>query len=328
MMRIGILVTHIRAEEKVLIQAFQARGIEPDILLDRDIHVDLTAGAGQMASSGVTWNEYAVVLERCVSTSRGLYLIAILNSWGIPTINSYATSAVCADKLQTTLALAQAGVPQPVARVAFEDVSALAALEITGYPAVLKPVAGSWGRLLARVNDRDSAEAIIEHRQTLGDYQHHTYYIQEYVNKPGRDIRAFVVGDETICAIYRTSPHWITNTARGGQATNCPITPELDALCRIAAAAVGGGVLALDVFEDDERGLLINEINHTMEFRNSSAPTGVGIAARVVEYALEQARMRHSHPSAPDPLSHAMRMSQQAGERGSKAPLYNGAEAV
>lgn len=289
-MRVGILVTHIRAEEKLLIQAFQARGVEPDILLDREIQLDLTQGAAQLAPSGIAWAEYDVIVERCVSTSRGLYLIAILNAWGIPTINRYPTAAVCADKLQTTLALATAGVPQPSARVAFEDTSALAALDVTGYPAVLKPVTGSWGRLLARVNDRDSAEAIIEHRQTLGDYQHHTYYIQEFVRKPGRDIRAFVVGDETICAIYRTSPHWITNTARGGQATNCPVTPELDALCQRAAAAVGGGVLALDVFEDSERGLLINEINHTMEFRNSSAPTGVDIAARVVDYALAQAR--------------------------------------
>lgn len=290
-MRVGILVTHIRAEEKLLVQAFQARGIEPDILLDRNIHLDLTGGAGQLAPSGIAWSDYAVILERCVSTSRGLYLLAILNAWGISTINSYATAAVCADKLHTTLALARAGVPQPGARVAFEDTSALAALEVNGYPAVLKPVTGSWGRLLARLNDRDSAEAIIEHRQTLGDYQHHTYYIQEFVEKPGRDIRAFVVGDETICAIYRTSPHWITNTARGGLATNCPVTPELAALCRDAAAAVGGGVLALDVFEDPVRGLLINEINHTMEFRNSSAPTGVNIPARIVDYALEQARV-------------------------------------
>ncbi len=290
-MRVGILVTHIRAEEKLLVQAFQARGIEPDILLDRNIHLDLTGGAGQIAPSGIAWSDYAVILERCVSTSRGLYLLAILNVWGISTINSYATAVVCADKLHTTLALARTGVPQPGARVAFEDTSALAALEVNGYPAVLKPVTGSWGRLLARLNDRDSAEAIIEHRQTLGDYQHHTYYIQEFVEKPGRDIRAFVVGDETICAIYRTSPHWITNTARGGLATNCPVTPELAALCRDAAAAVGGGVLALDVFEDPVRGLLINEINHTMEFRNSSAPTGVNIPARIVDYALEQARV-------------------------------------
>lgn len=290
-MRLGILVTHIRAEEKLLITAFQARGIEPDIILDRDVNVDLTAGVNQLAPSGIPWGEYGIVLERCVSTSRGMYLQAILNAWGIPTINSYATASVCADKLLTTLALMRAGVPQVAARVAFEHESAIAAIEQIGYPAVLKPVTGSWGRLLARVNDHDSAEAIIEHRQTLGSYQHHVFYVQPYVNKPGRDIRAFVVGDETICAIYRTSPHWITNTARGGHASNCPVTPQLHELCQRAAAAVGGGVLALDLFEDPERGLILNEINHTMEFRNSSAPTGVDIAARVVDYALRQAEV-------------------------------------
>jgi [lysine-biosynthesis-protein LysW]--L-2-aminoadipate ligase len=289
MMRVGILVTHIRPEEKLLIAAFQARGIEPDILLDREVNIDLTAGADQPAPNGIAWSAYDIVLERCVSTSRGMYLQAILNAWGIPTINSYATASVCADKLLTTLALARAGVPQPAARVAFDEDSTLAAVSDLGYPAVFKPVTGSWGRLLAKVNDRTAAEAIIEHRLTLGSYQHHTFYIQQYVDKPGRDIRAFVVGDETICAIYRDSAHWITNTARGGKASNCPVTPELNDLCLRAARSVGGGVLALDVFEDPERGLLVNEINHTMEFRNSIAPTGVDIPARVVEYAIQQA---------------------------------------
>ncbi|MFN8379914.1 MAG: lysine biosynthesis protein LysX [Anaerolineae bacterium] len=290
-MRIGILVTHIRPEEKLLIAAFQAAGVEPDILLDRELNFDLTAGPEQLAPSGVPWAEYSLVLERAVSTSRGLYTLAILNAWGIPTINSSRTANTCADKLLTTVALATAGVPQPAARAAFDTDSALAAIADLGYPAVLKPVTGSWGRLLARVNDRDAAEAILEHRETLGGYTHQTIYVQEYVEKPGRDIRAFVVGDRTICAIYRTSPHWITNTARGSQATNCPVTPELDALCQRAAAAVGGGVLALDVFEGPDGSLLINEINHTMEFRNSSAPTGVDIAAEVVRYALAQARV-------------------------------------
>ena len=290
-MRIGMLVTHIRPEEKLLIAAFQAAGIEPDILLDRDLNFDLIAGPNQRAPSGVAWSEYALMLERAVSTSRGLYTLAILNAWGIPTINSSHTAQTCADKLLTTLALARAGVPQPATRAAFDTESSLAAISDLGYPVVLKPVTGSWGRLLARVNDRDAAEAILEHRETLGGYTHQTIYAQEYVEKPGRDIRAFVVGDRTICAIYRTSPHWITNTARGGQATNCPVTPELDALCQRAAAAVGGGVLALDVFEGPDGRLLINEINHTMEFRNSSAPTGVDIAAEVVRYALAQARV-------------------------------------
>jgi [lysine-biosynthesis-protein LysW]--L-2-aminoadipate ligase len=227
-------------------------------------------------------------MERCMSTSRGLYAAAILNAWCIPTINPYATAAVCADKLQTALQLALHGIPQPQTRLSFTTSAALNSIESLGYPSVLKPVTGSWGRLLARVNDRDSAEAVLEHRETLGDYTQHIYYVQEYVHKPGRDIRAFVVGDRTICAIYRSSAHWITNTARGGQATNCPVTPEIDSLCVRAANAVGGGVLALDLFETPDGELLINEINHTMEFRNSSAPTGVNIADEVVRYALAQ----------------------------------------
>jgi [lysine-biosynthesis-protein LysW]--L-2-aminoadipate ligase len=290
-MRLAILVTHIRPEEKLLIEAFRARGVEPDVILDRDVNLSLTDGPDQPAPTGRPWSDYALALERCVSTSRGMYLQAILNAWDIPTINSHATATVCADKLLTTLALARAGVPQASARVGFDDDSALAAIETLGYPAVLKPVTGSWGRLLARVSDRSAAEAIIEHRLTLGNYTHHTFYVQEYVNKPGRDIRAFVVGGEIICAIYRTSPHWITNTARGGVASNCPVTPELNAICQRAAQAVGGGVLAMDVFEDPERGFILNEINHTMEFRNSSAPTGVDIAGHVADYAIRQAQI-------------------------------------
>ena len=285
-MRIGILATYIRAEEKLLLAAFRDQGVEPDILLDRELNIDLTAGPDQPAPTGAPWSAYDLVLERCVSTSRGLYMLALLEAWGIPTINRYQTAATCADKLLTSLALARAGVPQPGSRVAFEPESALDAVERVGYPAVLKPVTGSWGRLLARVNDRETAESIIEHRQTLGNYNHHTYYVQAYVHKPGRDIRAFIVGDRTICAIYRDSAHWITNTARGGTASNCPVTPELDALCQSAAAAVGGGVLAIDLLEDADGRLLVNEVNHTLEFRNSSAPTGVDIAAEVVRYAL------------------------------------------
>ncbi len=287
-MQIGLLLTHIRAEEKLLINAFSGQGVEVDIILDRQLNFDVTAGGEQLTPTGTAWHSYDLVLERSVSTSRGLYALAILNSWGVLTINSHHTASLCSDKLLTSIALTQANVPQPATRAAFDRGSALEAIADVHYPAVLKPVTGSWGRLLARVNDQDGAEAIIEHRQTLGNYTHHTYYIQEYVDKPGRDIRAFVIGDRTICAIYRESSHWITNTARGGSASDCPVTPELNEICVNAAKAVGGGVLAIDVLEDQDGGLVINEINHTMEFRNSSAPTGVDIATEVVQYALSQ----------------------------------------
>lgn len=285
-MRVGIIISHIRPEEKLLVSAFQAQGVEPDVISDREINLEITAGPEQHAPIGVPWRDYDLIMERSVSTSRGLYMLAILGNWGLNALNRYETAATCADKFLTTIALTRAGIPQPNARTAFDPDTTLQAIEQLGYPAVLKPVTGSWGRLLARVNDATAAEAVIEHRQVLGDYQHHIYYVQQYVNKPGRDIRAFVVGDRCICAIYRDSAHWITNTARGGKASNCPVTPELHDLCVKAAQAVGGGIVAVDVFEDPERGLSVNEINHTMEFRNSSAPTGVDIAAEVVRYAL------------------------------------------
>jgi [lysine-biosynthesis-protein LysW]--L-2-aminoadipate ligase len=158
-----------------------------------------------------------------------------------------------------------------------------------GYPVVLKPVIGSWGRLLAKVNDRDSAEAILEHKATLGSVQHSVFYIQEYINKPGRDIRAVVVGDKVITAIYRKSAHWITNTARGAEGELCPVTPELEEICLEASQAVGGGVLAVDVIEHADRGLLVNEVNHTMEFHTIQPLSGIDIADTIVGYAVDLA---------------------------------------
>jgi [lysine-biosynthesis-protein LysW]--L-2-aminoadipate ligase len=158
---------------------------------------------------------------------------------------------------------------------------------------------GSWGRLLSKINDRDAAEAILEHKETLGSYQHSIYYIQEYIKKPGRDIRAFVVGDQAICGIYRSSEHWITNTARSGQGTNCPITPEMNELCVAAARAVGGGVLAVDVLEDPDRGFLVNEVNHTMEFHTLGPVTGVDIPGIIVDYTLSVGKQ--GIPSQPLP---------------------------
>jgi [lysine-biosynthesis-protein LysW]--L-2-aminoadipate ligase len=281
--RIGVIVSRVRAEEKLLLEAFRARGVEPDLIQDGDLALDLLQPDDRLTG-------YDLIFQRSLSASRGLIATRVLEAWGVPVVNSYQTAATCADKVLTTLALADANVPQPPARLAFTPDAALDAIEDLGYPAVLKPPVGSWGRLLAKVNDREAAEAILEHRQTLGGFPHHIYYVQDYVEKSqGRDIRAFVVGDETIAAIYRTSPHWITNTARGGVASNCPVTPELNAVCVAAAEAVGGGMVAIDLFEDED-GFLVNEVNHSMEFRNSSAPTSVDIPARMVDYVLQQAR--------------------------------------
>ncbi len=292
--RVGMLVSRIRVEEKLLLKAFEKRGVPVDLLDDRKIIFDLHQGSPWAGD---------VVVERCVNHSRALYAMRLLNDWDVPTVNSYEVALVCGNKLETSSALQRCGVPIPRCKVAFTPESALEAIEEMGYPVVLKPAVGSWGRLLSKINDREAAEAILEHKEVLGSYHHSIFYVQEFIAKPERDIRSFVVGGETICAIYRYSDHWITNTARGARAENCPVTDELNRLSLEAAKAVGGGVVAVDLLETQDGRLLVNEVNYTMEFRNSIDTTGVDIPDRVAGYVLSVGAGVATAPAAQAGLS-------------------------
>jgi [lysine-biosynthesis-protein LysW]--L-2-aminoadipate ligase len=278
--KIGVLCSRVRVEEKLLFAALRERGVDFERIDPRGLIVDL---------QGEGWEEYDAVLVRCLSHSRAYYLTRWLADRGMATISPHLTVATCGDKLLTSAALEAAGLPIPRSVVAFTPETALTAIEQLGYPAVLKPPVGSWGRLLAKVNDRDSAEAIVEHKSTLGGYLHGVFYIQEYVDKPGRDIRTMVAGEEVVYAIYRRSDHWITNTARGGEATPCPLRGDIVKLSLAAAEAVGGGVVAVDLFETAEGQLLVNEVNHTPEFHGAVQATGTDIAGRMADYVLRVA---------------------------------------
>ncbi len=278
-MKVGFLYSLIRKEEKLLLDEFGThRHVELVMLDDRKLIFDLQHRL-----------DVDVVLERCINHSRAMHGLRILESTGVRCVNTAHVASICGDKLLTSLALHDHGVPQPELRVAFTEESALEAIEQLGYPVVLKPAVGSWGRLLSKVNDREAAESILEHKTILGSYHHSVFYVQKYIDKKGRDIRSFVVGDECIAAIYRSSEHWITNTARGARATGCPVTDEIADISLRAATAVGGGVLAVDIFETP-RGLLVNEVNYTMEFRNSIATTGVNIPGKIVSFLVAPGR--------------------------------------
>ncbi len=280
MIRLGFLYTKLRVEEKLLLEELARRpNVEVIRIDDGESYFDISQNPCDVD----------VVFERSVSYSRGLYISRILEAHGLHVVNPSVLAERCGDKYITSQILVNHNIPTPRVLMAFEDEAALRAVESLGYPCVLKPVIGSWGRLLARVDDRSAAEAFIEHKSILGGVNHQIFYIQEYINKPGRDIRAFVIGEEPIGAIYRSSENWITNTARGGIASNCPLTPELADLCTRTAQAIGPGMLAIDIFET-ENGLQVNEVNHTMEFRNSITTTGVNIPALMVDYVLSQAR--------------------------------------
>ncbi|GHG18978.1 lysine biosynthesis protein LysX [Deinococcus indicus] len=281
---LAVLYDRIRPDEKMLFEALDDLGVP----YDKVYTPQLTVTFDEQGRAAVPWK---VAIERCVSQSRGHGVTRALEGFGVKVINPAHVIELCGDKLATNAALHAHGLPTPRTGVAFDGDAALNLIESMGYPVVLKPTVGSWGRMVSRLNDRAAAEAVIEHKEVLGGPQHGIFYMQELIDKPGRDIRAFVVGGECIGAIYRTSEHWITNTARGAKASNCPVTPEIADLAVRAAAAVHGQIVAIDLVEDPAAqnewgGLKIIEINHTMEFKNSVATTGVNIPRRMGEYAI------------------------------------------
>lgn len=277
---ISLVYDRIRWEEKALINASKGAGVPLKLVDAKKVYINLLDDAE--AVKEVFGN---VVLQRCVSYFRGLHITATLESLGLFVINPFQVSLTCGNKLFTTLALAKAGIPTPETILAFTPDSALEALDFIGYPAVLKPVVGSWGRLVSLVKDRESAQALIETREEIRNALLRIYYIQELVKRPPKDIRVIVVGDKVVAASYRYSPpdDWRTNIARGGVSKPCPITHELEQIALKASEAVGGGVVAVDCMEGPD-GFIVHEINGTVEFRGIASTTDVDIASKIIDY--------------------------------------------
>lgn len=281
---LAVIYDRVRPDEKMLFEALDTLGVPYDKVYAPHLKFTFDASGNAL----VPWK---VAIERCVSQTRGHAVTRALEAFGVHVINPSHVIELCGDKLATNARLHAAGLPTPRTGVAFDRETALQLIEEMGYPVVLKPTVGSWGRMVSRLNDRDAAEAVLEHKEVLGGPQHGVFYVQELVRKPERDIRAFVVDGRCIGAIYRTSEHWITNTARGAKASNCPVTPDIADLAQRAAACIDGEIVAIDLVEDPHRqnewgGLLVIEINHTMEFKNSVSTTGVNIPRLMGEYAI------------------------------------------
>ena len=279
---LALMTSRLRVEEKLIIRALQDRGAAFERVDDGTLCLEAVAPGP--APWDVVWN-------RSLSFGRTLYGTSLLEQQGTLCVNSAEVVRTCGDKVDTTIALSRAGLRTPRTITAFTEAAALEACETLGYPCVLKPVVGSWGRLVARLDTRAAAEAVLEDRAVLGSWQHSIFYVQEYIEKPGRDARAFVVGDECIAAIWRYSDHWITNTARGGRTEAAAPDGEFGQLAVAAAQAVGGGLLAVDILETPD-GLSVLEVNHSGEFRNSIEPTGVDIPGAMADWVLERVRER------------------------------------
>jgi [lysine-biosynthesis-protein LysW]--L-2-aminoadipate ligase len=280
--RLGMLCDRIRPDERMIIEAAKSKGVNLNVHNVDELVFDT-------ARDPKTGFE-EVLLQRSMSYFKSMHVTALLENNGIRVVNSFNSAVVCGNKLLTSIALSKAGVPTPKTLVAFTEDSAIKALEKVGYPAILKPVVGSWGRLIAPLKDLESARAILETREFMFPlYQ--VFYIQEMIQNLLRDIRCFVMGDRAVAAMYRyPSPgEWRTNVARGGRAESCEITPELEKLCVKAVQAVGGGAFGVDVMETPN-GLVVHEVNYTTEFKSLTESAGVDVPGLIVDYLIDLAR--------------------------------------
>lgn len=287
-LRIGVLMSHVRAEEKQLLAAFAKRGAEPVRLLDRHLAFELTAP--EQAQLG----PLDVVLDRAMAHGRAAVALQCFDALGVRCINSSTASGIADDKVATTLTLSLAGVPNIRTYAAFDVESALRVLdERVGYPAVIKPITGSWGRLLAKVNTPEAARAVLEHKKALGSFHHGVFYIQEYVEKPGRDLRIFVIDGQVIAGSYRTAEHWVTNVARGAVSRPCPITSEIEELAVRATGALGLELAGVDLVESSD-GLQVIEVNTGVEFKGLIRTTDIDIPGVIADYVVRAARQEHA----------------------------------
>ena len=275
-MKIGILFSKIRVEEKLLIEEVKKRrNVTLKLIDSRKLIITPEDDLG-----------IDVLLDREIASSKALHVVEMLKNSAVRCINSYDVIRICGDKVFTSRWLSKKGVQTPKVKVAFTKESALEAIEEMGYPVVLKPVDGSWGRLIAKIENKNSALAILEHKSYLSSFYHSIFYLQEYIDKPDRDIRVLMIDEEPICASYRKSSDWLTNVSKGATTEECIITPELEKISIMASKAVGGGALAIDIMETAD-GFTVNEINCSMEFKGSMHAVKKNIPSIIIDYCLK-----------------------------------------
>ncbi len=280
MQKICIVFDRLRTEEKLLQKKAEELGYETSM-------IDAKITSFDTDSKPEKYDFGDVVLERCVSYYRGLHFTSCLEFMDIPVINKFDVANTCGNKMITSMLLKKNNIPTPKTYFSFSAETALENFENIGYPLVIKPIIGSWGRSVMPIKDKDTAEAVIENRQVTDGPQDRIYYLQEMIDRPPRDIRVITVGDQAVSAMYRkSSGGFKTNIALGADPELCEITKEIEDLCEKTSKAVGGGILGIDLMEDKERGLVVHEVNNTVEFKGLVKVSEKNIPKEMIDYAV------------------------------------------
>ena len=282
MVRICIIYDKLRFEEKKIYNDIQQKGFDATLIDGKSLIFDTESSKSDSRFGDI-------ILQRVISYNRGLHLTYCLEQIGLPVVNSFSVSEICGNKLITSLILKKNNVPTPKTTFAFSTESARECMKKLGFPLVVKPIIGSWGRGVYQIKDQSMADMMLDSRQENDNSFSRIYYFQELINRPSRDIRCIVIGDQIVASVFRYSSEneWRTNVAVGGRTEMAPLTSELKEIVLKASNAVGGGILGVDLMEDKERGYLVHEVNNTVEFRGASAVCKSDIAGAMTDYLVK-----------------------------------------
>lgn len=275
-------LTMLRPDERLLLNSLRAAGLTVETALAPDI--------GNILNHSVP--APGLALLRNLSHREAASIAHRLGHLGVPTMNSSTAIDTCHDKGKQALLFQRHGIPHPRSLHAFShDQVRELGLQL-GWPIVVKPLSGSWGRGVVRLTDNECLDAWTggcESTDVAGKL--FPVLVQEYVEKPDHDLRVVVIGTEPVVAIERRSADWRTNTHLGASVRRTEITPAIRELCDRVVGLLGPGFYGVDMLEDVRTNeLKLLEVNANPEFAKSSATHGVDIAAHLATYLADRVR--------------------------------------
>ena len=255
-----------------------------------------------LANDGFPILDADAVLARIIPSGSLEQIIYRVNTlhWierrGVTVMNPASVIERCVDKFYTTAIMRTAGLPVPETVVCEGTGDAIAAVRQFG-GAIIKPIFGSMGHGMVRVDNSDVAFRVVKALDQVGA----VFYVQRVVDHGGRDVRVFVVGGRVVAAIERraASGEWRTNVSQGGTAHALALPPEWEALALQAAAAVGADYAGVDLLPSRDGGMFVLEVNGIPGWQGLQEATGADVAGAIVDHLIARVRdRRHARDGA------------------------------
>jgi RimK family alpha-L-glutamate ligase len=258
-----------------LTDALAARGHEARLVpvtrmvgrVDGDVAVDSLEGCDAVIVRGIPRGS----LEQVIFRVDALHALV---ARGVAVVNGPRAIERTIDKFLSSALLARAGVPTPRTIACERREDALEAFDELGRDVIVKPLFGSMGAGMTRVDDRDVAYRVFH----ALEIERAVYYLQEAL-PPARDLRAFVVGGRVLAAIERVGAGWRANLARGASARPAELNAAQARRCVEAAEVVGTDYAGVDLLGDH-----VLELNGIPGWNGLQEATGADVAGALVAH--------------------------------------------